>query len=212
MKSELSSDEPKSLGSPEARAARLAGLGDSHIVRLTAFVDVLRAEMGSDYRIPYFDPSDGGIGAEVLFLLEAPGAKAVESGFISRNNPDETAKNFFQISQQARIPRRRTITWNIVPWYIGSGSRIRAATSADIEMGFRRLHEVLELLPKLRAVGTGGAESSTRFNPNCHVASQCQVVHVAPSQPVIRQQLPGQPREDTFRVSATGGVFGCRWR
>jgi hypothetical protein len=29
--------------------------------------------MGSVYKIPYFDPWDGGTAAEVLYLLEAPG-------------------------------------------------------------------------------------------------------------------------------------------
>ena len=129
MTSERLDDKAQSLGSLEARAARQAELGDPHIAPLTAFVDRLRAEMGSDYQIPYFDPWDGGTAAEVLFLLEAPGAKAVASGFISRNNPDETAKNFFQLNRESGISRKRTITWNIVPWYLGSGSRIRPATS-----------------------------------------------------------------------------------
>ena len=145
-------DKPKSLGSPAARVARQTELRDPHIAPLTAFVDTLRAEMGSDYQIPYFDPWDGGTAAEVLYLLEAPGAKAVVSGFISRNNPDETAKNFFQLNQQSGIPRKRTITWNIVPWYIGSSSRIRAANSNDIEIGIRPLNSLLDLLPRLRAI------------------------------------------------------------
>ena len=74
------------------------------------------------------------------------------SGFVSRNNPDETAKNFFQLNQQSGISRKRTITWNIVPWYIGSGSRIRAANSDDIEAGIRPLNSLLDLLPSLRAI------------------------------------------------------------
>ncbi len=152
MPSEYSDDKPKSLGSPAARTARLAELREPHIAPLTALVDTLRAEMGSDYQIPYFDPWDGGTAAEVLYLLEAPGAKAVASGFISRNNPDETAKNFFQLNQQSGISRKRTVTWNIVPWYIGSGSRIRPANSDDIEVGIRRLNSLLDLLPRLRAI------------------------------------------------------------
>ena len=152
MPSEHFDDKPKSLGSPAARTARLAELRDPHIAPLTAFVDTLRAKMGLDYQIPYFDPWDGGVAAEVLYLLEAPGAKAVVSGFISRNNPDETAKNFFQLNQQSGIPRKRTITWNIVPWYIGSGSRIRPANSDDIEVGIQPLNSLLDLLPRLRAI------------------------------------------------------------
>lgn len=135
MQSEHFEDKPKLLSSPAARTARQAELHDPHVASLTAFVKTLCAEMGSDYQIPYFDPWDGGTAAEVLYLLEAPGAKAVLSGFISRNNPDETAKNFFLFNQKSGIPRKRTITWNIVPWYIGSGSRIRPATSDDIEAG-----------------------------------------------------------------------------
>jgi len=152
MPRECFADKPKLLGSPEARAARRAELRDPHIAPLTEFVDALRAEMGSDYKIPYFDPWDGGIAAEVLFLLEAPGPKAVESGFISRNNPDESAKNFFELNQQAGILRKRTISWNIVPWFICSGSRIRAANSVDIHDGIRSLKLVLDLLPNLRVI------------------------------------------------------------
>jgi hypothetical protein len=120
MPNEYFEDKPKLLRNPTACVARLDELRDPHIAPLTAFVNALRAEMGSDYQIPYFDPWDGGIAAEILYLLEAPGAKAIASGFISRNNPDETAKNFSQLNQESGILRKRTITWNIIPWYIGS--------------------------------------------------------------------------------------------
>ncbi len=73
--------------------------------------------------VPHFDPLDGGINARVLFLLEAPGAKAVASGFVSRNNPDETARNFFDLNMAAGIARRDTVCWNVVPWYIGTGTK-----------------------------------------------------------------------------------------
>ncbi|MGH7717468.1 MAG: hypothetical protein ACREON_01305 [Gemmatimonadaceae bacterium] len=66
-------------------------------------------EAGPEARVPDFDPWDGGTDAEVLYLLEAPGGKAVESGFISRNNPDETARNFFELNRAAGIPRQRTV-------------------------------------------------------------------------------------------------------
>jgi hypothetical protein len=41
-----------------------------------------------------------------LFVLEAPGPQAVRSGFMSRNNPDETAKNWFDPSRDTGINRR----------------------------------------------------------------------------------------------------------
>ncbi len=145
-------DKPKLLGNPAAKAARLLQLFDPNLKPLTNFVEDLRKEIGPEASIPFFDPWDGGIAAEILFLLEAPGAKAVGSGFISRNNPDETAKNFFKLNVETGIPRGRTITWNIVPWYIGSGTRIRPAAKKDIDAGLTTLNRLFSLLPKLRGV------------------------------------------------------------
>src|SRR5437660_8308534 len=124
-------DKPKLLGSPQVCNDRRAQLHEPHIAPLTAFVEEVRRKAGAGAAIPDFDPWDGGVDAEILFLLEAPGPRAVASGFISRNNPDESAKNFFQLNAEAKIPRKRTVTWNVVPWYIGDGKSIRAADRTD---------------------------------------------------------------------------------
>lgn len=145
-------DRPKLLGEPKAVADRRQSVHEPHISPLTDYVETLRSEAGDGADIPYFDPWDGGIDATVLFLLEAPGAKAVASGFISRNNPDETAKNMFELCRDAGLGRKESILWNIVPWYIGNGNKIRAATPADLEAGVRPLPRLLELLPKLRTI------------------------------------------------------------
>jgi uracil-DNA glycosylase len=145
-------DIPKMFADPNAKAERMRLLREPHIAPLTDFVEALRIEAGTGAGIPYFDPWDGGIKAETLFLLEAPGAKAVASGFISRNNNDETAKNIFEICVDAGLERKSTILWNAVPWYIGSEGKIRAATSADLESGLRPLPRLLELLPDLRTI------------------------------------------------------------
>jgi uracil-DNA glycosylase len=84
--------------------------------------------------------------------LEAPGARAVSSGFISRNNPDVSAKNFFNLNSDAGIPRKATVIWNIVPWYIGSGTRIRPADGSDLAPGLLYLQKLFPLLPALRIV------------------------------------------------------------
>jgi uracil-DNA glycosylase len=152
-------DRPKLLREPDALEKRLSQVNDSHVAPLTEFVQALRQRMGLKAAIPFIDPWDGGINAEVLFLLEAPGPRAKSSGFVSMNNPDETAKNFFEISREAGIDRRRTVTWNTVPWYIGSGGKIRAANSNDIASGIESLAELLELLPKLRAIVLVGGKA-----------------------------------------------------
>jgi uracil-DNA glycosylase len=145
-------DKPKSLGYPVIRARRLRMIEQDHIRPLTELVHRIREaeELAND--VPYFDPLDGGVEARCLFLLEAPGPRAVASGFISRNNPDETAKNSFELYREAGIPRAETVLWNIVPWYIGDGTRIRSARTSDLESGCRYLGDLLELLPRLEAV------------------------------------------------------------
>ena len=152
MRARAKNDCPKLLGDSVARGLRTGQLAEPHIAPLAKFVAALRTEVGVGAYIPDFDPWDGGIEAEVLFLLEAPGARAVSSGFISRNNPDETAKNFFELNREARIPRQRTVTWNVVPWYIGTESRIRPANRADVENAADALRRLLLLLPRLKAL------------------------------------------------------------
>ncbi len=152
-------DRPKLLREPDALERRLSQIDEAHIAPLSKFVRRLREKIGPDAAIPYIDPWDGGVDAEVLFLLEAPGPKARNSGFVSMNNPDESAKNFFEISREAGIDRKRTVAWNTVPWYIGSGRKIRPANSADITAGIKSLAELIQLLPKLRAIVLVGGKA-----------------------------------------------------
>lgn len=145
-------DEPKSLANHEVRFERVAMLNKAHIAPLTRFVDDLRKNLGLTTEIPYFDPLDGGINAKVLFVLEAPGAKAVASGFVSRNNPDESARNMFLLLQEAGFNRSETALWNIVPWYIGTGKKIRPAGLEDIQSGFPYLLQVVDRMSDLKGV------------------------------------------------------------
>ncbi len=145
-------DQPRTLGNPASVVERMAGLELPHIVPLTALVRQIRIDKGPQAVVPFFDPADGGINAEVLFLLEAPGPNA--TNFISRNNPDQTAENFFRLNQEAGIDRKRTVIWNVVPWYIGRDdkSAIRPANRQDIESGRPYVRQLLQLLPSLRVI------------------------------------------------------------
>lgn len=82
-------DAPKTLANEAERAARSAMLSLPHVHGLAQFVQRMREAKGPDHAIPDFDPLDGGADARLLYLLEAPGRRAVASGLISRNNPDE---------------------------------------------------------------------------------------------------------------------------
>ena len=154
-------DTPKSLKNPAEKEQRLKCLHEDHIAPLTDYVHQLRLNKGSDYSIPYFDPLDGGINASVLFLLEAPGPNAVKSGFISRNNPDETAKNFFTILQEVGIPRSKTIIWNVVPWYIGTGQKIRPANTNDIYQGWSSFDNLMQILTNVKTIVLVGKKAQS---------------------------------------------------
>ena len=139
--------------------------------------------MGPYAGIPYFDPWDGGVQAELLLLLEAPGPKAVSTGFISRNNPDETAKNLFELANRAGLERKRSVIWNVVPWYIGTGKTIRAAKAADINQGVPYLGRLVQLLPKLRAVvllGKKAQRAETHLNEMLPDLSIFECPHPSP--------------------------------
>lgn len=189
-----SSDRPYALADPQERKNRRGGLQEPHIVRLTAFVERLRATSGLDDAIPYFDPLDGGVAAEILFLLEAPGPKAVASGFVSRNNPDQTARNWCLLLEQVGIPRRASVLWNIVPWYLGTGSRIRGATAADIQAGLRTLPALLQLPARLRAVVLVGG-SAQRAHRQIAQMVPVPILHVPHPSPLFINRFPWNRRK-----------------
>jgi hypothetical protein len=57
---------------------------DPKMKPLREFTDDLRARSGES--VPNFDPDDGGIEAEVLFLFQDPGPTVKDTDFISRDN------------------------------------------------------------------------------------------------------------------------------
>ena len=152
-------DYPKSLRDETIRRQRVAMLDRPHIRNFTSLVKEIRRQEGFSEEVPYFDPMDGGANARALLLLQAPGRKAVQSGFVSRNNPDETAKNMFLALQDADLPRNETVLWNIVPWYLGSDSKIRPPSATDIEDGKAYVPRLLEILPRLKVVALVGRKA-----------------------------------------------------
>jgi len=139
-------DRPRTLADESTIKLRLTMLSQPHIAPLTQFVQSLRAEGFGD--VPYFDPMDGGINATSLFLLEKPGPMASSSGFISRNNNDQTAENTFRFMEQARIDRITTCLWNTVPGWNGT----RKISSSELRQGAACLHRLFALLPNLAVV------------------------------------------------------------
>jgi len=123
-------------------------------------VEFIKTEKGLGKDVPGFDLSNGNEKVKYLFLLEAPGPKAVDSGQISFENRDPSAKEFGKQLADAGISRSEIAIWNIVPWYIGNrdGTAIRAAEGEDVREGMKYLPLLLNAMPNLKCVVlVGGA-------------------------------------------------------
>lgn len=127
-------------------------------------VDLIRSEQGLGCEVPSFDPENGNEHARYLFLLEAPGPKALQTGLISVNNPDPTARNFQRQLKKAGIEKADIALWNVVPWYLGDEERrkIRGAKSADVRRGQKYVSLLISAMPKLQCIVlVGGAARKT---------------------------------------------------
>ena len=158
-------DEPYALELRAEQQRRQNLLTQTHMQPLKDYLITMRSDY-EDRKIPDFDPCDGGITAKALFLLEAPSGKAVGSNFISRNNPDPTAKNMCHLMNSANIPRRDTLLWNIVPWYIGNEERtkLRSANKEDIKAALYHLPSLLDMLPNLKIIVLVGKHAQSARN------------------------------------------------
>lgn len=162
-------EKARSLKDPAVREARREMRDQPHVAPLGRLVDEIRREREGflgfkKEHVPDFDPMDGGIDAKALFLQETPGPRAVESGFISRNNPDSTAENTFNLQNEAGIDRKLTVRWNVVPWYIGDGRHIRPANREDFIQSRKYLETLLMLLGNLRIVALLGNKAQAAWD------------------------------------------------
>lgn len=144
-------DYPRSLRSDGCIKFRKLMLHEPHIAPLTAYVAELR-RLQPELEFPEFDPFDGGVAARILFLFEKPGpmtsGKGKGSGFISRNNDDATAAATYKFMSDANIPRRSTITWNVIPGWNGTIK----VTPAELRSGVQAVMDLLKILPNVNTV------------------------------------------------------------
>ena len=126
---------------------RMALLNEPHMTALVSYLEDLEAAARPSIKVPYFDPCDGGVNAKALFLLESPGPKVLGTNYISRNNPDDSARNMSDLLAKAKLARQDTLLWNIVPWYLG-----RTPTTEDVRQASPHLKSLLPLLPNLQVV------------------------------------------------------------
>jgi hypothetical protein len=126
----------------ERMAERYLGpIGD-----LNRWVDGVRAETGES--VPYFDPRAALDGAKVLLLLQDPsGAADGESGFISRDNNDQTAHNVYELYLKTSLRYEDCIAWNVIPWWVANPAKGPRSLASEARRARQYLEEVIDLLP-----------------------------------------------------------------
>ncbi|MDP3854615.1 uracil-DNA glycosylase [Phenylobacterium sp.] len=142
---------PRTLRSAAEIERRLQMLKLPHMVPLARWVETLRARYPNE-EFPDFDPLGGGVGAEVLFILEKPGPKTSRagggSGFISVNNDDATAEASCRFLDEAGIVQARTCHWNLISGW----NRTIAYKTEDWRAGMPLLFELLGLMPRIGVI------------------------------------------------------------
>ncbi len=126
---------------------------------LVEFVEYLR-ERSEGRKVPNFDPDDGGIDAEVLFVFQDPGPTVEDTNFISRDNylvnpKDHSAMRVIEASDEADLrSRERTVSWNAIPWHVSDEDRDRE---------FRRVRKEGYLTKLLRTFENRNLKAVTLF-------------------------------------------------
>lgn len=63
--------------------------------------------------------------------------------------------------QETGIARCDTLLWNIVPWYVGDGRRIRAVNNDDIRQSLPYVKDLLALLQGLKVIVLVGKKAQS---------------------------------------------------
>jgi hypothetical protein len=168
---------------------RLARLSEAHVRPLMALIESWRLR-GLD--VPNVDPNDGGLFAKALFLLESPGPRAVGTRFISRDNPDPSARNFGKVLDAIGFLRADVLLWNVVPYSISTADRNQNATISQVRLAAKDTQGFLNLLPELRAVTFCGRRAQVAERYLSIKARTFRTFHpgaMAYNRPILREHI-----------------------
>lgn len=182
-------DQRWSLESPAECRRRREMLSLPHVRPLTEFVQRVRRDRSRN-DVPDFDPCDGGIRARALCLFRSPSPMPMETGFVSRNNPDPTADNVLALFAQAELPREESVLWNVVPWPV-EGDNV---TRRNIEGALPYLRDLLSLLPRLRVIVLLGNEARS-VEPDLARMTSVPCLKMAMPSPRVYNRWPEKRRE-----------------
>jgi len=189
-------DGPRANCDPAEVQRKLSLLRVDHAAPLTEYVERLR-ERHPGALVPYFDPTEAGTKATILGLFEAPGPKAAPpagSGFVSADNNDQTAQNMWTLLRETQIDRRTDYAaWNVVPWYVGDGKRIRSVRGSDLAEAQEATKDLLALLPNLRVVVLFGKAAAKAWKRIGSPLDSIEAPHPSPlnvnTRPDVRAEI-----------------------
>lgn len=179
----------RSLGFPDEIKKRRNMLNSPHMQPLTSYVESLRKRYpGTEF--PDFDPLDGGVNAEILFLLHRPGGKALlskgGSGFVSRDNDDAVAERIFDLMKKACIPRDKVVLWNYKAGYKNPGE-----TEDDSKQYIKvDLQAFKKLIPSLKVVVMVGKEAKRMEEKVKELSLFCCCCNSAMPAPQVQNRYP----------------------
>ncbi|MHB8059577.1 MAG: uracil-DNA glycosylase family protein [Gaiellaceae bacterium] len=108
--------------------------------------------------VPYIAPIYGGVEAEMLSVLKAPGPMTDNarrgSGFLCLENDDPTAERFATLLAGSGLTPGVMTPWNAYPW--GNDRKLDAA---ELTVGLDPLLKLLQLLPRVRVVMLNGGKA-----------------------------------------------------
>jgi hypothetical protein len=129
-------------------------LTEAHVAPLMALVREWRER--EHLEVPNVDPNDGGVHARMLVLLESPGPRAVGTGFVSRDNPDPSARNIGRLLDGAGFARAEVLLWNVVPFCVSTVTRNRNASRAQIVAAVPKTSAFIDRVRDLRVIVFAG--------------------------------------------------------
>lgn len=141
--------------------------------------------------VPFIDPGDAGTKARVVILVDGPGPSTAAgtrpgSGFVSVDNDNRTAENFWTHRKKAGLDHTMTLQWNVVPWYVGvEGQSPRRPNLRELKDGCAAFEEMLRMLPDLRAVVTCGKVAHEGWTRNLsHLDARLEVIQTVHPSPL----------------------------
>lgn len=160
--------------------ARRAELSAPHVQELTKWVETVRERLDPCHAqtVCDFDPAGGGVTARVMYLAQDPSSTASETGFISPDNNDATARATTEACAEAGLGPHERIHWNVYPWWLNAPCVVRVPETS--ELASRLLLELFEKLPEVVSVVLIGGEAERAWDRLVRLSPMRQNLRVWP--------------------------------